>query len=185
MKLKNPLSYGTWAFYIGENDEIRVPAEGYLKTRQAMVNAVHQTLLTMAAQGRKEFLDTVEQEAKKVNVPVMAFLQNLVEHQICVRSPSKELCRSSSIGDKLHSLVAALDSTILGEEENSEQGEDGPKVRSSIVAKAYRSIAKTVTKKISGEEKPRLSSCRTCGGTRSLSGKMFNLGRAGRMGRHG
>ena len=167
MKLKKPLQYGTWSFYIGEKDEYRVPVEGFARSRQALVSAVYLMLQHLSKQGKPEYLARATEEAAKMKVDITEYLKMVVEHQICVRAPSKDLCQSSGLGDKLHSFVAAIDSVT----------ERAP----SPIKTAYQSVAKVVTKAISGEAKPKLSSCRSCGGTKSFSGKMFNLGRAGRM----
>jgi hypothetical protein len=166
MKLKKPLQYGTWSFYIGENDEIRVPAEGFARTRPSLVHAVTLTLDKLAEQGRPEFKQRAEEEAKRMKIGLNQFLHIAVEHQICVRAASRELCQSSGYGDKIHSFVGTID--------------DLAEAAPAPIKAAYQKVASAVTKAISGESKPRLSSCRSCGGTKSLSGKMFNLGRAGR-----
>jgi hypothetical protein len=173
MKLKRPLQYGTWAFFIGEDDEIRVPYEGFARTRPALVSTVHQTLLKLAEQGRPEFLDRAKEEAALMKMDLNNFLHAAVEHQICVRSANKDICQSSGIGDKIHSFVAKIDDAVLGVQSEPE--------KETVVAKAYKAVAQSVTEKISGQAKPRLSSCRSCGGSRSFSGQRLNIGRAGRM----
>lgn len=169
MKLKNHLTFGSWAFYIGEGDEqIRVPAQGYLRTRRSLVNAVRDTLTTLAAQGQPDFLRRAEEEAGAVDMSIGRYIETLVEHQICLRmSNNRQFCLPSGIGDKLHSFVASVDSAVS----------KAP----SPVRRVFERVAEAVTKKVSGEAHKRLSGCSACGGSRSFRKDTWNLGRAGRL----
>lgn len=169
MKLKNHLTYGSWAFYIGEGDEqVRVPTEGFLRTRRALVNAVRDHLSALASQGKPEFLHRAEEEAAAVDMSIGRYIEAIVEHQICIRmSSSRQHCAPSGIGDKLHSFVASVDDAVA----------KLPKP----VRKMFEKVSEAVTKKISGESHQRLSGCSACGGSRSFKKNTWNLGRAGRM----
>ena len=169
MKLKNHLRYGTWAFYIGEGeDTIRIPNEGFMKSRTAITQAVMSTMDVLASQGKPEYKENALKEAKMMGLSSHDFIAALIEHQICVRTTERKgLCLPSGIGDRIHSAVALVDSVT----------EAAP----APVKKVVQSIAQKVTKAISGTTHRRFSSCSSCGGTRSMSSKNLNMGRAGRM----
>jgi len=169
MKLKNHLSYGSWYFILGDGDEeIRVPSEGFLKSRPQLARAVIAMMASLAKQGNTGFLSRAEEESKSMKMNLLRYVETVIEHQICVRmNGDKNWCLPSGYGDRLHSFVAKVDDTM----------EKAP----TVVRKVYQKVAASVTEKLSGKASPRLSSCSSCGGTKKFSGKTWNLGRAGRM----
>jgi hypothetical protein len=169
MKLKNHLTFGAWAFYIGEGDEqIRVPAEGFLRTKRALINAVRDTMMSLASQGKDEYMKRAEEEAAAMNLPIADYFDAIVQHQICTRmSSSKGVCLPSGIGDKIHSFVANVDAAAAR--------------MPAPVRKTYEQVAAAVTKKILGTAHTKLSGCSSCGGTKSFRKSTWNMGRAGRL----
>jgi hypothetical protein len=169
MKLKNHLQYGTWAFYIGEDeDTIRIPSEGFARNRKAIVSAVIGTFDSLASQGKPEYKENAQKEAEMMKLQYSDFIASLIEHQICVRTTERKgLCLPSGIGDRIHAAVALVDSVT----------EAAP----TPVRKAVQGIAQKVTKALSGKATKRFSGCSSCGGTRNFSAKNLNMGRAGRM----
>lgn len=171
MKLKNPLQYGTWAFYIGENDDIRIPTEGFSRSKKGLMQAVDGMFQNLAKQGEPEYLQRAKAEAEKMGIPYMDFLGRLIEHQICVRMKDNNgICLPSGIGDKIHSFIGEVEDTI----------ERAPKPLKTLGQAIIRKSLKIVNKnKVAAPTKAK--TCSSCGGTKSFTKAAWNFGRAGRM----
>lgn len=175
MELKDPRHFGHWVFYIGgktdsdvpemEVEELRIPSFGYANTKTKLVNMIMIQLLNLASQGINGYLVSLQEEAASYNLPTKEFLSKLVEHQICLRGGRKSgMCWDTGWGDKVHSGFGLVDDLIS-------------KAPSSV-KKVYQKIIKIVaTPTVLG----RVSSCRSCGGSRSLKINKNNRGRSGRF----
>lgn len=175
MELKDPRHFGQWAFYIGgaeESDnpelevpEIRVPMEGYFNSKKKLEMSVMTELANLAAQGATGYLDSLREEAASYGKKPKDFLSTLIEHQICVRSRDRNMCWSMGLGDKIHSVTEKVDDLM----------EKAP----APIKKVYQKVVKIVTPKagVLG----RVSSCRSCGGGRSMKISRNNRGRSGRF----
>lgn len=171
MKLKNPLHFGTWAFYIGDNDEIRVPVEGFARTKSSLVQAVDGMFQTLAKQGEPGYLERAKEEASAMGLSYQQFLGKIIEHQICVRMPANnQYCIPSGIGDKLHSFIVSVEDAI----------ESAPSPIKSVGTAIIQKSLKIVNKKTSTAP-VKAKTCSACGGSKSFTAKAWNFGRAGRM----
>jgi hypothetical protein len=168
MKLKNHLQFGNWVFYIGENDDIRIPAEGSVRTKRAAIQMVASMFDRLAAQGEPGYKQRAEEEAKAMGISYVDFLGRIIEHQICLRMSSSEKCLPSGIGDKIHSFIGEVEDTI----------ERAPKPLKAV----GQAIIRKSLQLVNGNKKAtRARSCGSCGGTKSFTKSAWNFGRAGRM----
>lgn len=176
MQLKRPSQYGQWVFFIGGKDEsdnpdeevevIRVPRDGFYNRKFKLEAAVAQELKNLHAQGATGYLESVIDEATSYGKTMKEFLSILIEHQICVRAgKASGLCWDSTFGDKIHSVTEKVDDLIAKAPEP--------------VKKVWRKVVKFATPKATVPN--RVSSCRSCGGGRSLKVSKNNRGRAGRI----
>lgn len=174
MKLKKPLNFGRWEFYIaiGE-EEVRVPVGGFAKSAGSLARAVKETFKSLDAQGIGNFTGTAEKEAAALGMGIEEYYSDLVQHQICLRAGGMKsgICNSSGLGDSIHHVAEKVDA-VLGK------------------SKIGRAISSKIGKKLFGGKKvsvsdgqPRMSGCRSCGGSRAYRSGERNLGRAGKLNR--
>lgn len=177
MKLKKPLEFGEWVFYIGEegvpdSQLLRIPLQGYASSKKHLLRAVASIFEAYASQGKPEYKDAALKEAAMMNLTYYDYLGKLVEHQICIRHGGSRggKCNSSGFGDKLHALAEGIDSIV----------DKSPK----LIQKAFEKVVKSTIldgKIIRPNTKPRLGGCSSCGGKRAFSKTGLNMGRAGRL----
>lgn len=177
MRLKDPLNYGSWIFFIGEESEddsqlLRIPEQGTMNSRKNITRAVMATFESLARQGKPEYKQVAMEEAQMMNLSYDAYVAKVIEHQICIREGGVGggKCYPSGIGDKLHSFAEKIDAKI----------DKAPK----LVKKVFEKVVKSTVfqgKKVSPGRKVRLGGCSACGGSRSFSRAGKNMGRAGRM----
>jgi hypothetical protein len=176
MQLKDPRHFGQWDFYIGgkadannpevEVEQIRIPMQGYFNTKRKLEEAVMIELQNLANQGATGYLEALNEEAASYGKTTTEFLSMLIEHQICLRAGSgkKDLCWSSGLGDKVHSVTEAIDNTVS---------------KIPGLKKVWKTVVKVATPTASHPQ--RISSCRSCSGSRSFKASGSNRGRSGRF----
>ena len=144
-----------------------IPEKGSASSMSQLVTMVTVQMKEFDKQGYN-YTEKIQMQADHYRTPFRAFLEKLVENQMCKRMPGK--CYSSGIGDTLHSLAAKVDKKI--------DNLDASK------RKTARRIVKRLTAMATGgKASPQFSSCSVCGGTKSISKDQDNLGRAGKLNR--
>lgn len=119
----------------------------------------------------RRLVQSVYGEFANQNIEAPENLEQIIEHQICLRSTNpKDQCWSGGLGDDIHLFVGKIDDAI-------------EKKAPSAVKKAYQTTAQTITKLTGKKSHKRLSSCSGCGGTVVYDTRIgrANLGRAGRL----
>jgi len=173
MKLKNPLSFGSYAFYIGEGeDTIRIPSAGFSNSKNRVVDGIISMFDALAAQGEPGYKDRATEEASRLSIPYTKYIGLLLEHQICIRAGGMKsgICQGSGLGDTLHSFSGKVDDTI-------------EKAPDFIKKPLQKLISSTVLRKETGDIRRtgRVSGCSGCGGTRTFTKAAWNFGRVGRL----
>lgn len=170
MYLKNAQQYGDWRFFMVAPDgkEIVVPNTGRAGNLFQLTEIVKQQITQFDKV--TNYSEKPKEEAKALGYDWFTYLKKTVEHQICLRS-AEGLCWNDGVGDKLHGFSKEIDKKI-------------DKLPSKIQRVAQSGV-KILTKLATGESKPRLGGCRTCGGRRTFSPEGNNLGRAGKLNRAG
>jgi len=173
MRLKNPLSFGSYAFYIGEGeDTIRIPSAGFSNSKNRVVEGIISMFDTLAAQGEPGYRDRAVAESQRLGKSYSQYISLLLEHQICLRAGGLKsgICQGSGLGDTLHSFSGKVDDAI----------EKAP----SIIKKPLQKLISSTV--LRGESKDirrtgRVSGCSGCGGTRTFTKAAWNFGRVGRL----
>lgn len=91
------------------------------------------------------------------SIPFPDNMQEIIEHQICIRQPNPpEACWSSGFGDDLHSLIVPFVKKIADKLEAGKNAKLASRLR-------------------------KVSDCSSCGGTSVFDPNVNNLGRAGKV----
>lgn len=168
MKLKRPERFSRWEFFIGDKEEYRVPREGYARNKKALIIQVLSYAQNLQSQGAGDYHSKIKEEAAAFKQDAEFYLSMLIEHQICVRASNqgKEgLCWSSGLGDTIHSTISTIEKKAL-------------KVLPQSAQKVYRSVVNKIMPGSGGK----VSGCRKCGGSKSLSlNQSNNAGRVNKL----
>jgi hypothetical protein len=168
MRLKRPDRFTNWEFFLGENDDYRIPLHDYAKNKNHLISLVISTADSLQQQGAGDYLDKLKQEADSYKMELNHYVSLLVEHQICVRATDagkSALCWASGIGDKIHSVISKIESKAL-----------------SVLPKKASKVYNAAMAHILPGSGGKASGCRRCGGTSSFStSQKNNAGRVNKL----
>ena len=153
-----------------KGNKMRIPASGEATSIAHLITLVDVEVNALTAQGY-DYKDKLTKQALSQNLPYRAYLAVIIENMMCKRRPNpEETCFSDGVGDHFQFLSGKIDRIVasLG---------DGVLGRAASLAVRAATLAAT------GHASQTMAGCTSCGGTKSISPVINNLGRAGKLNR--
>ena len=171
MRVKNPNTVSNWKFYIEdlEGNEVVIPNGPGLNRVTDLIPLVLSHIAVYDNHSSNEYSKEqrrlAEEAYPNVGNSFEKYLLKLIEHQMCLRNKTTIQCWSEGTGDDIHNALSAVDGWVA----------KTPQVIKNIVQVGIARITPSHSKTFGG--------CSACGGSRTMSPKINNLGRAGRLNR--
>lgn len=165
MHIKRRNFFSKWDFIAIDpsGQELKIPRNGYAKSREELVEMVFSQLKQFDAATNGEYLKKARKSAGDMDLK--AYLAKVVEHQVCLRV-GREFCYDDGFGDTMHGLAVRIDNWVDG---------------LGVGKKAAIAAVQVATFLATGKKQRKLGGCSRCGGTRKFSSDANNLGRAGTL----
>lgn len=169
MRLRNPQFFSRYEFFMLDphGSEVRIPREGFAQNISQLTELAWSQMGSFDAATQNQYTELLRQEAEKNGLSPKAYLRQVIEHQICLRS-AKDACWNDGIGDTVHTFFKKIDGWI----DNSKY---------NLVKKIGKAVTMAATYVATGTSQKSFGSCSKCGGTKSYDANKSSLGRAGKV----
>ena len=166
MRIANPQQVTHWKFYLKDpNDqEVMIPSDGVHTHKDRLLNQVLSYINMYDNVTSNEYSKEQRALAAQAGRDFEGYIGQLIENQMCLRNKWIK-CYTDGVGDKIHEAMGKVDGYI----------EKAPAPVRKVIQKMIASVTPSKTKSFGG--------CGACGGTRIMSPRGNNLGRAGTLNR--
>lgn len=163
MRPKDVNQIAAWTFRLKdlEGNEIQVPPTGHFNSIGQLSQAVQSIMNIYDQHSDGEYTKKARKLAKKEKLDWAAYVDTLIQHQICVNNLNMIPCWSDGFGDDLHQKAQKVDKFVA-------KLPEGPK---RAIQMAVAAVTPSHSQTFGG--------CATCGGTSAYDPNVNNKGRAG------
>jgi len=164
MRVKNPQNVSNWKFYIEDPSgvEVVIPPSDPCNSLNKLLGQVLGYIQVYDNMTQGEYSKKQRELAVKDGLDFEDYMLKVIEHQVCLRAKGTIPCWKGT-GDLIHSALGKVDNLI----------DHSPEIVRNVMQRAVSSATPSKTKKF--------GSCSACGGSRSFSPSVDNLGRANKL----
>jgi hypothetical protein len=167
MIVKNKSAFGEWKFFLihPENgSELKLPID---RENAQSISEITQIVVAQMTEFDRisggQYTSKAKEEAASRNISFPAYVNLLIQHQICLKNGGNNICWEGGIGDTIHKMFSKIDGLV------------------AKMPKALQSAAAAVFKAVTPSGSRTLGGCSSCGGTKTFNPNVNNLGRAGTL----